>query len=74
VFECWLHPSRYRTQLCKDGTGCGRRICFFAHTEEELRPCDLPLEEAEGSDESAGGSLRLGWGRCVCVLVSTLAA
>uniref|UniRef100_A0A0E0KZG4 C3H1-type domain-containing protein n=1 Tax=Oryza punctata TaxID=4537 RepID=A0A0E0KZG4_ORYPU len=25
VFECWLHPARYRTQPCKDGTACRRR-------------------------------------------------
>ncbi|KAK7351256.1 hypothetical protein VNO77_10569 [Canavalia gladiata] len=37
VFECWLHPSRYRTQLCKDRTGCRRRVCFFAHTNDQLR-------------------------------------
>ena len=38
VFECWLHPSRYRTQLCKDGSACGRRACFFAHHSSQLRP------------------------------------
>ncbi|KAH7301235.1 hypothetical protein KP509_23G017000 [Ceratopteris richardii] len=38
VFECWLHPAQYRTRLCKDGTDCNRRVCFFAHTNEELRP------------------------------------
>ncbi|XP_057968989.1 zinc finger CCCH domain-containing protein 20-like [Malania oleifera] len=37
VFECWLHPARYRTQPCKDGTKCRRRVCFFAHTPEQLR-------------------------------------
>lgn len=37
VFECWLHPSRYRTQACKDGVNCRRRVCFFAHTPEQLR-------------------------------------
>ena len=37
VFECWLHPSRYRTQLCKDGSQCNRPVCFFAHSLEELR-------------------------------------
>lgn len=37
VFECWLHPARYRTQPCKDGTCCRRRVCFFAHTPEQLR-------------------------------------
>lgn len=38
VFECWLHPAQYRTRLCKDGISCDRRVCFFAHTAEELRP------------------------------------
>ncbi|KAL2514355.1 Zinc finger CCCH domain-containing protein 49 [Forsythia ovata] len=31
VFECWLHPTRYRKPPCKDGTHCRRRVCFFAH-------------------------------------------
>ncbi|KAL3653481.1 hypothetical protein CASFOL_003162 [Castilleja foliolosa] len=38
VFESWLHPSQYRTRLCKDETSCSRRVCFFAHRPEELRP------------------------------------
>ncbi|WOL08192.1 hypothetical protein Cni_G16944 [Canna indica] len=37
VFECWLHPDRYRTQPCKDGIDCRRRVCFFAHTPDQLR-------------------------------------
>ncbi|KAJ4767943.1 Zinc finger CCCH domain-containing protein 2 [Rhynchospora pubera] len=44
VFECWLHPARYRTQPCKDGTACRRRVCFFAHTPEQLRV--LPQEKS----------------------------
>lgn len=46
VFECWCHPSRYRTQICTDGTNCKRRVCFFAHLESEVRKRDesnLPL-------------------------------
>ncbi|KAG8367906.1 hypothetical protein BUALT_Bualt16G0121500 [Buddleja alternifolia] len=38
VFESWLHPAQYRTRICKDGTSCNRRVCFFAHMQEELRP------------------------------------
>ncbi|XP_047332553.1 zinc finger CCCH domain-containing protein 30-like [Impatiens glandulifera] len=38
VFECWLHPAQYRTRPCKDGTSCNRRVCFFAHAKDELRP------------------------------------
>lgn len=38
VFESWLHPAQYRTRLCKDETGCARKVCFFAHKTEELRP------------------------------------
>eukprot|EP00889_Picochlorum_renovo_P005829 jgi/Picre1/32859/NNA_008188.t1 len=37
VFEYWLHPTRYRTQLCKDGPKCRRSICFFAHELNQLR-------------------------------------
>uniref|UniRef100_A0A0E0CQ43 C3H1-type domain-containing protein n=1 Tax=Oryza meridionalis TaxID=40149 RepID=A0A0E0CQ43_9ORYZ len=36
VFECWLHPARYRTQPYKDGTACRRRVSFFAHTPDQL--------------------------------------
>lgn len=39
VFESWLHPAQYRTRLCKDESGkCARKVCFFAHKTEELRP------------------------------------
>nr|XP_043636518.1 zinc finger CCCH domain-containing protein 66-like [Erigeron canadensis] len=38
IFECWLHPAQYRTRLCKDEVGCNRKVCFFAHKHEELRP------------------------------------
>ncbi|CAK9164197.1 unnamed protein product [Ilex paraguariensis] len=38
IFECWLHPAQYRTRMCKDEIGCTRRVCFFAHKPEELRP------------------------------------
>ncbi|KAJ6734132.1 UNKEMPT FAMILY MEMBER [Salix purpurea] len=37
VFEFWLHPSRYRTEACKDGMNCKRKICFFAHSPRQLR-------------------------------------
>ncbi|THU52388.1 hypothetical protein C4D60_Mb10t03470 [Musa balbisiana] len=45
VFECWLHPARYRTQPCKDGTACRRRVCFFAHTADQLRV--LPQQQQQ---------------------------
>ena len=48
VFEYWLHPTRYRTQLCNDGEKCARKICFFAHTIEELRtPANKPFVPPE---------------------------
>ncbi|GAB4837154.1 hypothetical protein Ancab_002065 [Ancistrocladus abbreviatus] len=66
VFELWLHPARYRTQPCKDGPHCKRRVCFFAHSAEELRvlpstesvesiPCQLNID----SIVSKGGSVGL---------------
>lgn len=45
VFECWLHPARYRTEACKDGTNCQRKVCFFAHTTRQLRI--LPPQDLE---------------------------
>ncbi|GAB4854353.1 hypothetical protein Ancab_022939 [Ancistrocladus abbreviatus] len=66
VFESWLHPARYRTQPCKDGSHCKRRVCFFAHSPEQLRllPSTESVESAEvanGIDSSAskGGSVGL---------------
>ncbi|THG15252.1 zinc finger CCCH domain-containing protein 30-like [Camellia sinensis] len=53
VFECWLHPAQYRTRLCKDGTGCSRRVCFFAHTSEELRPLYMSTGSAVPSPRSS---------------------
>ncbi|KAL4339829.1 hypothetical protein GQ457_08G011470 [Hibiscus cannabinus] len=53
VFECWLHPAQYRTRLCKDGTSCARRVCFFAHTPEELRPLYVSSGSAVPSPRSS---------------------
>lgn len=53
VFECWLHPAQYRTRLCKDGTNCARRVCFFAHTADELRPLYVSTGSAVPSPRSS---------------------
>ncbi|XP_050386031.1 zinc finger CCCH domain-containing protein 30-like [Argentina anserina] len=53
VFECWLHPAQYRTRLCKDGTSCNRRVCFFAHMAEELRPLFMSTGSAVPSPRSS---------------------
>lgn len=53
VFECWLHPARYRTQPCKDGRNCKRRVCFFAHTQEQLR--HLPSVSSPQQTNASGG-------------------
>ncbi|KAK4774806.1 hypothetical protein SAY86_009741 [Trapa natans] len=65
VFECWLHPARYRTQLCKDGMSCGRRVCFFAHTPEQLR-----LGTAQHSPRSPKDQGSLTFPRMLHLLVS----
>ncbi|KAA8521314.1 hypothetical protein F0562_011987 [Nyssa sinensis] len=57
VFECWLHPARYRTQPCKDGTHCRRRVCFFAHTPDQLRV--LPQNSPRITDSYDGSPSRL---------------
>ncbi|XP_022842215.1 zinc finger CCCH domain-containing protein 30-like [Olea europaea var. sylvestris] len=56
VFECWLHPAQYRTRLCKDGTSCNRRVCFFAHTQEELRPLYVSTGSAVLSPRSTSSA------------------
>ncbi|XP_057826800.1 zinc finger CCCH domain-containing protein 30 isoform X1 [Cryptomeria japonica] len=53
VFESWLHPAQYRTRLCKDGTSCARRVCFFAHKPEELRPLYVSTGSAVSSPRTS---------------------
>ncbi|XP_057506699.1 zinc finger CCCH domain-containing protein 30-like [Actinidia eriantha] len=57
VFECWLHPAQYRTRLCKDGTNCNRRVCFFAHAPEELRPLYVSTGSAVPSPRSGSTAM-----------------
>ncbi|KAF5748750.1 hypothetical protein HS088_TW04G00708 [Tripterygium wilfordii] len=45
IFESLLHPHQYRTRVCKDGMSCLRRVCFFAHTLEELRLPYMPNDQ-----------------------------
>lgn len=57
-----MHPSRYRTQLCNDGVGCRRKVCFFAHTLDELRVSSvkvMPMDEANGATTSGAGGFEL---------------
>ncbi|KAL2940413.1 Zinc finger CCCH domain-containing protein 30 [Bienertia sinuspersici] len=56
VFECWLHPAQYRTRLCKDGTSCNRRVCFFAHVPEELRPLYVSTGSAVPSPRASASA------------------
>ncbi|RWW43758.1 hypothetical protein BHE74_00050560, partial [Ensete ventricosum] len=53
VFESWLHPAQYRTRLCKDETGCNRRVCFFAHKPEELRTVNPSVASVNGMVSSS---------------------
>ncbi|KAE8649902.1 hypothetical protein Csa_012683 [Cucumis sativus] len=59
IFECWLHPARYRTQPCKDGLACRRRVCFFAHTPEQLRVLPQQSPRTPVSADSVDGSSRI---------------
>nr|GMD00499.1 zinc finger CCCH domain-containing protein 29-like [Ipomoea batatas] len=56
VFESWLHPAQYKTRLCKDETGCSRKVCFFAHKPEELRPLYASTGSAIPSPKSGSVS------------------
>ncbi|CAI9762254.1 unnamed protein product [Fraxinus pennsylvanica] len=56
VFESWLHPAQYRTRLCKDETRCSRKVCFFAHKPEELRPLYASTGSAMPSPKSVSAN------------------
>uniref|UniRef100_A0A383W1F7 C3H1-type domain-containing protein n=1 Tax=Tetradesmus obliquus TaxID=3088 RepID=A0A383W1F7_TETOB len=57
VFERWLHPQRFRTQLCTNGADCPRKsTCFFAHSEKQLRRV---VPDIVGSCSSIASSLSL---------------
>lgn len=65
VFESWLHPAQYRTRLCKDETGCARKVCFFAHKKEELRPVYHATGSAiPGPDMGVGVGMSMGMASC----------
>ncbi|CAL9160802.1 zinc finger CCCH domain-containing protein 24 [Musa acuminata AAA Group] len=59
VFESWLHPAQYRTRICKDGTSCARRVCFFAHTDDELRPLYMSTGSAVSSPRASTASVEM---------------
>lgn len=40
--------------MCKDGVGCQRKVCFFAHTLSELRTSANSLETVFNLKEGAG--------------------
>lgn len=57
VFECWLHPTRYRTTLCKEGGACSRPICFFAHSVAQLRDPTTPGPAPGAAGPATPGNL-----------------
>lgn len=61
VFESWLHPAQYKTRLCKDETGCSRKVCFFAHRPDELRPLYPSTGSALPSPKSPSESGGAAW-------------
>lgn len=50
VQEYWLHPDRYKTQMCKNGAHCNRPLCFFAHRADDLR---FPEPTTDAMDSGA---------------------
>jgi hypothetical protein len=47
VFEVWLHPSRFRTELCKDGPSCTRKV------RARASPCMAGSSQFDGSESVA---------------------
>lgn len=46
VFEAWLHPDKYRTQICIQGTSCKRKVRPTPHAT--CHPTCLPLPPPSG--------------------------
>lgn len=57
VYECWLHPAKYRTQLCKEGPNCRRPVCFFAHSVLDLRQPTHSYDPAASGSEDVQASV-----------------
>ncbi|VFQ72822.1 unnamed protein product [Cuscuta campestris] len=70
VFESWLHPAQYKTRLCKDETGCLRKVCFFAHKPEELRPLYASTGSALPSPRSPSVSCSVDMGSPMSPMVN----
>ncbi|GFZ12896.1 zinc finger C-x8-C-x5-C-x3-H type family protein [Actinidia rufa] len=64
VFECWLHPARYRTEACKDGKNCKRKVCFFAHSPHQLRLLPPPPSDSPPSAVAAERKYRNSSNHC----------
>ncbi|KIZ06466.1 Zinc finger CCCH domain-containing protein 10 [Monoraphidium neglectum] len=54
VFEHWLHPSRFKTEICQHGSACGRPMCFFAHYQHEVRHPSPSADDVMAAAEAAG--------------------
>lgn len=54
------HPRLPALQICTDGTSCKRRVCFFAHTDAQLRKPEedsVLLSQQLQAELAAGGPL-----------------
>ncbi|KAK8975380.1 hypothetical protein V6N11_057474 [Hibiscus sabdariffa] len=56
VFEYWLHPTKYRTLPCDAGRFCARRVCFFAHSPDQLR---FPEPKFNSPNLATGGMMTM---------------
>ena len=56
VFELWMHPDRFRTQLCREGTDCKRSICFFAHSIHQLRTSTISTDVSSAATPKSASS------------------
>lgn len=59
VYECWLHPAKYKTQLCKEGPHCHRPVCFFAHSVNDLRQPTHMWNDTDGVDGESTAQILL---------------
>lgn len=70
MYECWLHPAKYRTQLCKEGPNCRRPVCFFAHSVLDLRQPSHSMYAASGGAPPAAAAADDAQGAAVAAALS----
>ena len=54
--QYWLHPTRFRTELCQFGAACRRSVCFFGEREGDAHHTATPTAAQKRATAATVGS------------------